>query len=205
VSNKKDHQTRTNILGLTVPLFAQSGFDGVSMRDVAEEIGLTPAALYYHFKDKEQLYLETVKYAFQKKTTAAKAVVDMGSDPLKRLEAFITWFTKTLGKEKDFQKLMQWVLLDTDKARMQNLIKETFRDLFVSIQGLGESFKPKYDPHMLSISIIGLVVYHFETTEARKTLPGNKSSHDQPKTIARHVISLLRNGLMPAQPTLHTN
>lgn len=36
------------------------------MRDVASKSELTPAALYYHFKDKEALYLKSVMYAFEK-------------------------------------------------------------------------------------------------------------------------------------------
>jgi AcrR family transcriptional regulator len=43
--------TREEILGLSVPLFATRGFDGVSMRDIAAAVGVTPAALYYHFSD----------------------------------------------------------------------------------------------------------------------------------------------------------
>ena len=37
--------TRKEILGLSVPLFATVGFDGVSMRDIAAAVGVTPAAL----------------------------------------------------------------------------------------------------------------------------------------------------------------
>lgn len=47
---------RDKILDASLPLFAAAGFQGVSMRDVASAVGSTPAALYYHFPDKEQLY-----------------------------------------------------------------------------------------------------------------------------------------------------
>uniref|UniRef100_UPI003452EAA2 TetR/AcrR family transcriptional regulator n=1 Tax=uncultured Acinetobacter sp. TaxID=165433 RepID=UPI003452EAA2 len=43
--------THERILNCSIVLFARSGFHGVSMRQVAEAVGVTVAALYYHFKD----------------------------------------------------------------------------------------------------------------------------------------------------------
>ena len=190
-------KSREDILTLAVPLFAKSGFDGVSIRNVASQIELTPAALYYHFKDKEELYFETVKHAFETKTSAAKDLIESSSDPIANLENFIIWFVETLDRENDFQKLLQWVLLDSNPARMQSLVKGVFSDLFMATRKLAEKFSPPYDPHMLSISIIGLVLCHFQSQQGRQFLPGNKAAHDKPKVISAHVINLLKNGLLP--------
>ena len=192
---KSTRKSREDILGLAIPLFAKSGFDGVSIRDVASQIELTPAALYYHFKDKEELYLETVKYAFETKTSAAKELIESNDDPIANLDGFIIWFVETLNKEKDFQRLLQWVLLDSNPARMQSLVKGVFSDLFMATRKLAERFSPPYDPHMLSISIIGLVLCHFQSQQGRQFLPGNKALHDRPKVISAHIFNLLKNGL----------
>ena len=192
---KASKKSREHILDLAVPLFAKSGFDGVSIREIAGQIELTPAALYYHFKDKEALYFETVKHAFETKTSTAKTLNKNSNEPIVNLERFITWFIETLNKEKDFQKLLQWVLLDSNPKRMQSLVKDVFSDLFLSTKQLAENFSARYDPHMLSVSIIGLVLFHFESQQSRKFLPGNKASHDKPRIISEHIISLLRNGL----------
>ncbi len=188
-------KSREDILSLAVPLFAKSGFDGVSMRNVANQIELTPAALYYHFKDKEELYFETVKHAFETKTSAAKDLIENSSDPIANLEGFITWFVETLDRENDFQKLLQWVLLDSNPARMQSLVQGVFSDLFMATRKLAEKFSPPYDPHMLSISIIGMVLCHFQSQQSRQFLPGNKTTHDKPRVISAHIINLLKNGL----------
>jgi len=42
-------------------LFVERGFDGVSVREIAEACGLTKAALYYHFEDKERLLVEILE------------------------------------------------------------------------------------------------------------------------------------------------
>ena len=188
-------KSREDILDLAVPLFAKSGFDGVSIRTVASQSELTPAALYYHFKDKEALYFETVKHAFETKTSAAKDIIDNNDEALVNLEKFINWFVKTLNRDNDFQKLLQWVLLDSNPKRMQSLVKDVFADLFLTTRKLAESFSPRYDPQMLSISIIGLVLCHFQSQQGRQFLPGNKALHDRPKVISAHILNLLKNGL----------
>lgn len=38
-------------------LFVARGYEGVSMREIGEAVGITKAALYYHFQDKEALFM----------------------------------------------------------------------------------------------------------------------------------------------------
>ncbi len=193
---KNTRNSRPFILDRVTPLFARLGYNGVSMRDLATAVGVTPAALYYHFKNKDELYAEVVNRVFKKKITDATAIMTEDEEPVKRLETFIVWFVRALNKDKDFQKLLQWVMLDNDPKRIQALTTNTFQELFCAIQNLGESFKKQYDPHLLATSIIGLVLYHFESLAVRKKMPGRRAQHDKAETIARHITALLENGLL---------
>lgn len=47
--------TREQIRTLALELFAERGYDGTSLREIAERLGITKAAVYYHFKTKEQI------------------------------------------------------------------------------------------------------------------------------------------------------
>ena len=49
--------TRVRILTEAARLFVASGYHGVSMREVAEAVGVTKPALYHHYADKEALFL----------------------------------------------------------------------------------------------------------------------------------------------------
>ncbi len=53
--------TRSRILDAARRLFADRGYAGTSMRDLAEELGMTKAALYYHFPGKAQILLALVE------------------------------------------------------------------------------------------------------------------------------------------------
>ena len=45
-------RTRERILDAALTLFAEKGYDATSMREIAEQLGITKAALYYHFDSK---------------------------------------------------------------------------------------------------------------------------------------------------------
>jgi AcrR family transcriptional regulator len=45
------------ILDVALDLFIENGYDGTSLREVAEKLGVTKAALYYHFASKEDILM----------------------------------------------------------------------------------------------------------------------------------------------------
>ncbi|MFF7360460.1 TetR family transcriptional regulator [Streptomyces sp. NPDC008125] len=49
--------TRTEIREVALELFTEQGYDATSLREIAERLGITKAALYYHFKSKEDIVL----------------------------------------------------------------------------------------------------------------------------------------------------
>jgi AcrR family transcriptional regulator len=53
--------TRARIQQVAVELFTEHGYEGTSLREIAERLGVTKAALYYHFKSKEDIVLSLVE------------------------------------------------------------------------------------------------------------------------------------------------
>ena len=49
--------TRQRILDVALDLFIAQGFDGTSLREIAEKLGVTKAALYYHFASKDDILM----------------------------------------------------------------------------------------------------------------------------------------------------
>jgi AcrR family transcriptional regulator len=52
--------TRERALGVALDLFSREGYDAVSMREIAEELGVSKAALYHHFASKEEIARELI-------------------------------------------------------------------------------------------------------------------------------------------------
>jgi AcrR family transcriptional regulator len=69
--------TRGSIIKAAVHLFAEKGFEGASVRDIVVKARVNQAAINYHFKGKDGLYLEVLKTALEKLTEHA------GSEPEK--------------------------------------------------------------------------------------------------------------------------
>jgi len=187
-------KTRDEILELSVPLFAKDGYDGVSMRDVAAAIGLTPAALYYHFTDKEQLYLDVMAHEFREKPSELTSVLKGLEPPWVRLEMYITKFAQLVATDKNFLRLIQWMRLDSNVARHQKLAEYVFKDIFDPVHELAAELDSRYDAHMLAMSIIALVSFPFEST-IRQFMPGYRPEQEKPSVVAKHAIDLLRAGL----------
>lgn len=49
--------TRERILDVALDLFAEQGYEPTSLREIAERLGVTKAALYYHFSSKEDIFM----------------------------------------------------------------------------------------------------------------------------------------------------
>ncbi|MFF4651018.1 TetR/AcrR family transcriptional regulator [Streptomyces sp. NPDC001380] len=55
--------TRARILDVALELFAEQGYEKTSLREIADRLGVTKAALYYHFKTKDDIVRGIVESA----------------------------------------------------------------------------------------------------------------------------------------------
>jgi len=53
--------TRSRLRELALQLFAEQGYEKTSLREIAEQLGVTKAALYYYFKSKEDIVRSLVE------------------------------------------------------------------------------------------------------------------------------------------------
>ena len=191
----KQTDTRGTILREAVLLFAQTGYSGVSMRDIAGAVGISAAALYHHFPDKDALYLNAVQYAFADKAAGIREALNTTGSPEARFKGFVDTLVRIVGDDPNFRRLLHRELLDGDEARLKLLATEIFREQFEAVSGLVEEIAPGCDAHMLVLSISGLVIHHFDMSPLRRYLPGAKPIHDDADYIVSHVTELLLNGL----------
>ncbi len=191
-------KSKEEILAIAIPLFAGSGYSGVSMRTIAQNVGLSAAALYHHFPDKQALYLSAMAQAFVDKADSLEKILSSSATSEKRLSQFITRLCELVHQDNDFSMLIQREMMNGDEARLQLLATEIYHDLFQGVTELCQELNPQHDPYLLAISIIGLVMYHFQTAAIRPYLPHSKEQHNDPQVVARHVTNLVLLGLKTA-------
>src|SRR5271166_2960041 len=81
---REKSETRDKILDAARELFVTEGYEGVSMRKVAERIEYSPTAIYVHFADKNELFHELCREDFARLQEVMKSPA-MPTDPAERL------------------------------------------------------------------------------------------------------------------------
>ena len=188
-------KNKGEILSIAIPLFAQSGYAAVSMRNIAQKVGVSAAALYHHFPDKQALYFSAMTQVFADKAESLEKILSSRIEPKKRLAQFITSLCEVVHKDNDFSMLVQREMMEGDESRLRLLATEVYHDLFQGVTELCQELDPKHDPYLLAISIIGSVMYHFQTAAIRPYLPHSKKQHNDPQVVARHVTNFVLHGL----------
>jgi len=77
-------ETREKILDAARELFIAEGYDGVSMRKIANRIEYTPTTIYDYFQDKDELFLEICHEDFRRLAQSLIGLAQV-ADPVERL------------------------------------------------------------------------------------------------------------------------
>jgi AcrR family transcriptional regulator len=93
--------TRERILDVALDLFVEKGYDKTSLREIAERMGFTKAALYYHFTSKSDL-LMALHMRLHRLTEAA--LDDLGYGPV-TMSAWEDFLDQTIDKMQANRKL----------------------------------------------------------------------------------------------------
>ncbi|WGM31206.1 TetR/AcrR family transcriptional regulator [Brevundimonas sp. NIBR11] len=87
------HARRAEILAAAERIFVEVGYEGATIRRIADEVGLSSTALYMHFSEKSEILHEICRLAFARLQAANAAVIAEGGSPavvLRRLmEAYV--------------------------------------------------------------------------------------------------------------------
>jgi AcrR family transcriptional regulator len=81
--------TEALILDQACRLFATRGFDGTSIRDIANAVGISNAALYHYFADKDELYSRIVVSVIERQCAMMEQRIKASDPPGKKLRAFM--------------------------------------------------------------------------------------------------------------------
>ena len=90
---REKSETRDKILDAARELFVTEGYEGVSMRRVAEKIEYSPTAIYVHFSDKQQLFHELCQQDYARLAEVFQSSA-MSSDPIERLKQIGNTYTE---------------------------------------------------------------------------------------------------------------
>ncbi|WP_269516383.1 TetR/AcrR family transcriptional regulator [Brevundimonas subvibrioides] len=83
------HARRAEILEAAERIFVEVGYEGATIRRIADEVGLSSTALYMHFSEKSEILHEICRVAFARLQAMNQAVMDEPGPPDQRLRRLL--------------------------------------------------------------------------------------------------------------------
>jgi AcrR family transcriptional regulator len=200
--------TATRVLNAAGPIFAEKGFQNATVREICSAAGVNLASVNYHFRDKERLYIESVKRAAQLRAQQVPMPQWPPDTPTPiKLRSFIhTLLTRMLGDEQaPWQiRLMQREILQPTSA-CKELIEDYIRPVFEILQRIiAEAIPPDTPPHtrrQIAFSVIGQCLHYRMAHEVIRILipPEELAARFTTDQLADHIaaFSLAALGLAP--------
>jgi AcrR family transcriptional regulator len=195
--------TREALLAAGTSLFADRGFDGVPVEDIARKAGVNKAMINYHFGGKRQLYVAIVSSTFSEIVSRVERLGDSRApapDLLRELVAVVA--DMAARRHPHFPAMMLRELLTGGKHLAPEIIAYPLRVAEVVRQivdrGIRErAFRP-VDPLLTHLSIIGSLLFFFATTHVRERMFADGRLGTKPPDAAayvKHIQDLITRGL----------
>ncbi len=102
---REKSETRDKILDAARELFVTEGYEGVSMRRVAEKIEYSPTAIYVYFADKQELFHELCQQDYARLAEVFQSS-EMSTDPIERLRQTGRTYTEFGVRNPNHYKFM---------------------------------------------------------------------------------------------------
>jgi len=114
----KANERRASILAVAKVLFADKGYNGVAVDEIARRLGVSPAVLYQHFPSKEVLYEEVLNHISTQRESYIEAALNGPDDFGSVLERMALVFAGKLSSDSDYLRMeMRAALEDAPMAQ----------------------------------------------------------------------------------------
>jgi AcrR family transcriptional regulator len=158
--------SKEKIIEAAIEVFFDKGFDGASMREIAEKAGLTKPMIYYHFKNKEALYLELIEEYLDLFCQGLESMLAKDSDPRATLSAIIDFFEQTFARGAKVYNIIQREIIGNGHY-VALLTEKYFIKLSQNIAGFLQQgqqsgfIRPDLDPQLAEMSLISILLLYF--------------------------------------------
>lgn len=192
-ANKRIRLTQKVIVETAAELFAQRGFGATSLNDIADALGVTKVALYYHVKNKEEIlrlvYLTVLNIAEE----PLRRIVESNLTPREKLQQAIEHHIAITANASPAVTVFyrEQAHLTGPFAREIALREKDYERYFEQIiqEGIAtQAFKPDFDSKIVTFGLLGMCHWlsHWYQPSGRYT----------PQQIATMFIALIENGLL---------
>lgn len=195
------------ILDAAATLFAERGFGGTGMAEVAERAGVGKASVFHHFDSKSRLYCAVMARVLGRLDDALTSTLAEGGTPSERLRRWIACVLDELADRPDDAHLLVRVLVDDGElasgdpagAAAEQSVDHLGRLLLGLLrEGMAAGEFRRTDPAVLMQSLIGALVHPLATGRfGRRLVGGDLFAPDRIERRKDVVIDLYLTALTP--------
>ncbi|MBI3557769.1 MAG: TetR/AcrR family transcriptional regulator [Deltaproteobacteria bacterium] len=168
---KKPDRTRELLLDSAKRLFAQKGYDGTSVKELAADAGVNISLVSYHFKGKEGLYRTCLQQYGKQRLQASMRILTAPAtkEELRlRLGLFVDEMISCHIEEPELSTIVHREC-EQELPIIPDIFRETFLRMFETLIGFLKAaqrkklFSKKIDAHLAAVFLFGSILHMFKT------------------------------------------
>ena len=134
--NDHPEDTKSKIFLTAASLFADRGFDKVSIREICDAVGIRKPTLYYYFKDKENLLLEMIRFSHEFGNRIFEEHVEKPADFLDKIRGLIFGRKIFIQKYPQFFRFHAMIHLLTVPERVKTELVQNVTTLMIRLRNI---------------------------------------------------------------------
>jgi AcrR family transcriptional regulator len=111
---------KLDVLNAAIALFAERGFDRVSVRDIGERLGMTGPSIYRHFEGKADILAQAVDLVIRPLNRRLEEIAESDGSPRERLEAAVLFHADFALRHQEYLRVYY--------AETQSLTSKALKD-----------------------------------------------------------------------------
>ena len=115
--------TKNMILASACDIYLQEGYKGMSMRKVASKAGISPTAIYRHYKNKEALHHQVLREGFRTFDSYLQLALD-GQNALERLNLAADRFFAFATEQKKYYEILFLTMDHTVEHKVKGTLSQ---------------------------------------------------------------------------------
>lgn len=173
-------------------LLVDQGYSGLSMREIAEAVGVSKAALYYHFRDKEQLLLAIFEAYLDDIEALIVSIQNRKTCSRERIRLLIEGILSQPAEQRAIIRLASQEMPHLSEASRSDFNRLYHRKFLSRIEGIIRQGVEKgelreVDPGVATWTMLGMMYPYFYPAHAAELPP--------PIDVADQLSSIYLDGL----------